>query len=221
MSSSFSFKPQQIGLSLVWFSFIIYAFFFAPDQGRDTLNLILNLSQGKLEGINPLIVALFNIMGVLPAMYGCFLFVDGRGQKIPAWIFATGTFFLGAFALLPYLIFRKENPTFTGKKDWFLKLQDSRILGIILLITILVLLIYGFSQGNWSDFIIQWKVDKFIHVMSLDFCLLSLLFPVLLKDDLKRRNIYSDSLFWTISLIPLLGVAFYLCFRPSLPLSDD
>lgn len=175
---------RKISLSLIWLTFVIYAFIFAPPNNPDTLDLIKNLSTGNLTGINAYIIALFNLMGILPAMYGCFLFADGRGQKIPAWLFLSASFFLGAFALIPYLILRENNQTFVGQKNWLIKFNDSRILGLFLTITAIILLIFGISQGNWQDFILQWKTSRFINVMSLDFCLLSLLFTFLLKDDL-------------------------------------
>jgi len=106
----------KIGFWLLWLGFITYAFIFAPPDRVDTITLITNLSTGKLEGINPLIVALFNIMGIWPMIYSCVLFSDGRGQKIPAWVFALLSFAVGAFALLPYLALRQPNPHFYGKK---------------------------------------------------------------------------------------------------------
>jgi hypothetical protein len=33
------------------------------------------------SNINPLIIALFNLMGILPLIYACILLVDGSGQK--------------------------------------------------------------------------------------------------------------------------------------------
>lgn len=207
---------RKISLSLIWLTFVIYAFIFAPPNNPDTLDLIKNLSTGNLTGINAYIIALFNLMGILPAMYGCFLFADGRGQKIPAWLFLSASFFLGAFALIPYLILRENNQTFVGQKNWLIKFNDSRILGLFLTITAIILLIFGISQGNWQDFILQWKTSRFINVMSLDFCLLSLLFTFLLKDDLVRRNMNNYQL-WLISFIPLFGTLIYLCFRQPLP----
>jgi uncharacterized membrane protein len=78
-------------------------------------------------------------------------------------------------------------------------------------------MIFGFSQGNWQDFIQQWKSDRFIHVMSLDFCLLSLLFPLLVQDDLQRREMKKSLLFTGIAAVPLLGPLLYLSLRTHLP----
>jgi hypothetical protein len=207
-------RPKTIALLLLWIGFVIYAFGFAPPNQPDTLDLIINLSTSKTGGINPLVVALFNIMGILPMMYGCFLFFDGRGQKLPAWLFAVGSFGLGAFALLPYLALRQPYPTFAGPKNWFLKALDANWVGIVIAIAALSLLAYGVTQGDWNDFVEQWQTDRFIHVMSLDFCLLSLLFPTVLKDDMARRGWHNPRIFWAITLVPLLGAIAYLTLRP-------
>jgi hypothetical protein len=208
---------RKLGFGLLWVSLAAYAFFLAPPNQPDTFELIKNLSTGNWDGINPIIISLFNIMGIWPMIYGCLMFIDGREQKIPAWPFAAGSFGVGAFALLPYLALREANQKFTGSKDIFLKIQDSRWLGVALTIGTLVLLSFGLIKGDWGDFIQQWQTSRFIHVMSLDFCLLCLLFPALLGDDMARRGLKNSSLFWVVALLPLVGPLLYLCVRPPLP----
>ncbi|MFM2429611.1 MAG: hypothetical protein RLZZ511_824 [Cyanobacteriota bacterium] len=205
-------QPIQLAIALLWLGFSLYAFFLAPPSQPDTLELITRLSTQDLAGINPLIVYLFNIMGVIPLLYSAVLYADGRGQKIPAWPFAVGSFFLGAFALLPYFVLREPNPQFVGVKNRLIRFWDARIIGILIAIAAVTLLVLGLSQGNWADFVAQWRSDRFIHVMSLDFCVLSLVFPVLLQDDLGRRGM-ADKYFWPIALVPLLGPLVYLMLR--------
>jgi hypothetical protein len=205
---------------LLWLGFIGYAFWLAPPASPDTLNLIKDLSTGNWQGINPLTISLFNIMGILPAIYACVLFADGRGQKIPAFPFIIGSFAVGAFAILPYLALRQPNPKFSGKKDLLLKIIDTRFPAIVLSIATVLLLYYGLAGGSWADFIQQWKSSQFIHVMSLDFCLLCLLFPAVLGDDLARRRIDNPAVFWLITFTPLAGALGYLCLRPPLPESE-
>jgi hypothetical protein len=212
---------RKIGFGLIWVSLIVYAFVFAPPNQPDTFELIKNLSTGKWDGINPLIIALFNIMGIWPMIYGALIFSDGREQKIPAWPFAAASFGVGAFALLPYLALREPNQTFSGSKDIFLKILDSRWLGLALTLGTLTLLGFGLLQGDWGDFIQQWKTSRFIHVMSLDFCLLCLLFPALLGDDMARRGWQNPLLFLGVALLPLVGSVLYLCLRPPLPESGQ
>jgi hypothetical protein len=208
---------KKIGFGLIWLCFVVYGFFFSPPDQPETFELIKKMCLGDWEGINPLILAEFNLMGIWPIIYGCLLFFDGRGQKIPAFPFVFASFFVGAFALIPYLALRQTNPEFTGEKTWFLKVQDSKILAILITITVFIFLGFAILKGNGNDFLNQWQNSRFINVMTLDFCLLSLLFPTILKDDLKRRNFDHNLVYWLISLIPLLGPSLYLCFRPSLP----
>ncbi len=209
---------RKIGFWLLWVGFVAYAFLLAPPDQPDTFELIKNLSTGQWEGINPLVISLFNIMGVWPIIYSCLLFIDGRSQKIAAWPFATGSFGVGAFALLPYLALREPSTEFPGKKNAFLKLLDSRLTGVALTIGATILVAYGLGNGDWGNFVQQWQTSRFIHVMSLDFCLLCLLFPTLLGDDMVRRGLKNPQLFWLTALIPLFGPLLYLCLRP--PLSD-
>jgi hypothetical protein len=207
---------KKISLGLLWLGFGLYAFFLAPPDQPDTIDLIINLSTGKWQNINPLIIALFNLMGVWPLIYTSLLIIDGRDQKIIAWPFAFASFAVGAFAILPYLTLRQPNSIFTGQKNILIKVLDSRWLGIIALITAAILIAYGLINGNWADFLDQWHTSRFIHVMSLDFCLLTLLCPILLKDDLTRRGLKNPWLLPVISLLPLVGAAIYVIIRPPL-----
>ncbi len=202
-------------LGFLWVGFLSYALLLAPPDQPDTFELIKNLSTGQWQGINPLVIALFNIMGIWPLAYSAILFIDGRGQKIPAWLFASASFGLGAFALLPYLALRESNQQFVGKKNLFLKLLDSRVTGILL--TLGAAFLVGYSlNGNWGNFVQQFQTNRFIHVMSLDFCLLSLLFSTILGDDIARRGWQNSQLFWLFAVIPLFGPLLYLCVRPTL-----
>jgi len=212
---------RKITFGLLWVGFVAYAFLLAPPDQPDTLTLIQNLSTGQWQEINPLVVALFNIMGIMPMIYSCLLFLDGRGQKLPAWILSLAAFAVGAFALLPYLALRQANGTFVGKKNRLLGVLDSRWTGGILAIGAIVLLFYGIHSGDWSDFIRQWQTSRFIHVMSLDFCLLCLLFPALLSDDMSRRGWQDQRIFWAVTLLPLIGAVAYLTLRPPIQSPAD
>lgn len=208
---------RKITLGLLWLGFIGYTFFLAPPVQPNTFELIKHLSTGQIAGINPLIVAVFNILGVFPLIYACLMLIDGRMQPLPAWLFSLGSLGTGAFALLPYLALRTPNSSFTGEKSTLLKLLDSRWFGLSLAIAAIGLVSYGITQGDWADFISQWQTNRFIHVMSLDFCVLCLVFPTLLGDDMSRRQLHDRRIFWVVSLIPFLGAALYVALRPPLP----
>jgi hypothetical protein len=212
---------KKIALGSLWTGFVLYAFLLAPPDRPDTFQLIQNLSTGNWTGINPLIIALFNIMGIMPLLYACVLFLDGRGQKIRAWPFSVASFAVGAFALLPYLVLRQPNPGFVGARSGWLKVTDSRWFGGLGALGAIALLIYGLTQGDWSDFVSQWQTSRFIHVMSLDFCLLCLLFPVLLGDDMARRGLNDQWIFWGVALLPLVGALAYVTLRPPVQATSD
>lgn len=208
---------RKILLGSIWLTLIIYAIassFFKTQQGD--LDLIIDLSLGNWSGINPMIIGMFYIMGIFPLVYAAFILFDS-GQNISPYPFFIISFGVGAFALLPYLALRQPDTTWEGEKNWLLDLLDSRLMAIISSIAIIVLLVWGLTQGNWSDFVDRWQTSQFIHVMTIDFCLLCLLFPAILKDDMKRRGVEADKWFWLAVSFPLLGSLIYWCLRPQLP----
>ncbi len=207
---------KRVIIILLWLTFVAYAFTLAPPDRPDTFELINRLINFDLDGINPLVVALFNIMGVLPLVYACITFTDGRGQRLPAWLFTGAALGVGAFALLPYLALRRDNPQFSGQKNWWLVIWESRITAAVLLAGAIALVYYGFSQGSWADFWQQWQTSRFIHVMSLDFVVLCLALPILLPDDLARRGMTNPRIFWAVAVVPLFGPLVYLLLRSPL-----
>lgn len=217
---------RRLGLTLVWLGFLMYAFVLAPPQDPDTLALIQHLATGEWRGINPAIVALFNLMGVWPLAYGSLALIDGHGQKIPAWPFVVGSMGLGAFLLLPYLILRTPGTAAIAGQSypqpqsrlrrWLLGWVESRWWGAGIFLGGLVLVGYGLGAGDWGDFLHQWQTSRFIHVMTLDFCLLWLLVPTLLGEDMARRGLYKPGVLALITALPLVGIGAYLILRPPL-----
>lgn len=207
---------RKLIFGALWLGLILYAFLLAPPDQPDTWALIQKLSTGQWAGINPLIVALFNLMGVLPMIYACFLLIDGRGQSLRAWPFVLGSFAIGAFAILPYLALRDANPEFVGQKNRGLSLLDSRWTGLLLTIATLGIGIAGLYGGDGANFMAQWSTSRFINVMSLDFMTLSLLFPTLVVDDLTHRAVQHPKRWEIVAFIPLFGALIYLCCRPPL-----
>ncbi len=208
----------KIALWLLWAGFIAYVLLLAPPLHlQETLTLLKNLLTGQWSDINPLILSLFSLIGVWLQIYSCILFIDGRMQKLPFWPFALASVGTGVIGLLPYLALREANQEFSGQKDAFLKLLDSRLTGIVLALFTIGSLAYGLLAGDWGDFVQQFQSDRFINGMSLAFCLFCLLFPTVLGDDMARRGFLSNSqLFWAIALVPLLGSLAYLCWHPPL-----
>lgn len=211
----------------IWLGFSAYAFLLAPPNDPNTLNQIVDLSTGQWGRLNPAIVALFNLMGVWPMIYGAVALADGhcqpsgaevgaeQGQRSPkAWPFVAGSFGLGAFALLPYLALRSPAPVAQPQQSRVLKIATSRLFGIFLLANAIGWMGYAITQGDWANFAAQWHSSRFIHVMSLDFCALTLLFPALAQDDALRHGLASPKLTWVTLVFPIVGAAIYLCLRP-------
>jgi len=210
---------RQLVLWFVWFGFILYVLLFAPPLQPDTFQPVQTLLAGQIPSINPVIVSLFSMIGVWLLIYSCLIFADGRMQRLPAWAFMLASVGTGTIALIPYLALREPNQNFSGPKDLWLELLDSRSTGVILTVSTMILLAYALFLGNWSAFVQEFQTNRFIHGMSLAFCLFSLLFPypMLLSDDMARRGLTSNSqLFWLCVLVPLFGPLAYLCLRPPL-----
>jgi hypothetical protein len=202
----------------IWLALVTYAIIVSSSKNSfpEDFDLIINLSLAHLEGINPIITAIFYIMGIFPVIYAAFLLFDAKEAKISPYPFVITSFGVGAFALLPYLALRQPNITGNKEKNWLLKILDSRLLAIISSLTFIILVAWGITKGNWSDFAVQWQNSQFLEVMSLDFCILSCLLPTVVPADLERREIKSQQFFWLAILIPVLGTLIYWCLRPQL-----
>ncbi len=208
---------RKIAFCLIWGGFIAYVFLIAPPIQPDTLKLLQNLFTGQWQLINPIVLSEFSLVGICLLMHSCLMFFDGRMQKIPAWPFVLASVGTGVIGLLPYYALREPNQEFSGSKDSWLKILDAHATGIILSLSAIALLAYGLFFGDWGNFVEQYQTSKFIHAMTLAVCLLVLLLPALLGDDMARRNLKNPLVFWAVALLPLFGPLAYLCLRPPLP----
>ena len=209
---------QSFAVGALWLGFVTYAIVLSPPSTPDTLEVIGQLSTGQWAEINPMVVVLFNLMGLWPMLYASLAITDGRDQSLPAWPFVIGSFGFGAFALMPYLVLRKPTRTLPHQpaETTFLKVINHPLVGVGVAIATLLLVGYGLTQApwieTWQDFRNLFSTSQFIHVMSLDFCMLTLLTPSLLWDDIARRQL--PAIWRGVSLLPVLGPALYLALRP-------
>lgn len=212
-------------LWLLWAGFIVYIVLFAPPLHLDsTLKLLKNLITFQWAAINPVILSLFSLVGIWLLIFSSLLFFDGRMQSIRFYPFALASIASGTIGLIPYLALREANQSFTGKKDAFLKLFESRFFAISLTVTTLSLLTYALFFGNWNSFTNEFISDKFINGMTIAFWLFYLVFPTqILDDDIARRNWNIDTigqLYLFIAFVPLISPLVYLCLRPPMPESN-
>jgi hypothetical protein len=210
---------RKILLWWIWAGFVWYTLRLAPLDQPDTWAIARQLITLQWGELNAYLVAIFWLMGVWPMIYACLMFADGRRQLIPAWPYFLTSNATGVLCLLPYLGLRQPNPSFSGPKDAWLRKLDSRAMGVGLTVCAIALVAYALLMGDWVDFVQQWHTRSFVHLISLDFCLMCLVFPIstLLPDDMARRGLDNPPLFWVAALIPLFGPLLYLCLRPPLP----
>ena len=213
---------RKLFFSLLWLALSIYAIAsskFLTSNMESDFELITKMSTGQIAGINPMLVAVFYIMGIFPFAYAAFILFENKEDQVSPYPFFLGSMGLGAFVLLPYLALRKPDGTWNGQKNLFQKALDSRLMAISSSIALVVLLVWGITQGDWSDFANQWQTTKFIHIMTIDFCFLCLLFPAVLKDDFQKRGVAGT--LKAIAYIPLFGALIYWCLRPQLPVNSE
>jgi hypothetical protein len=209
---------RRLALWLIWIGFVSYTIWLSPLDRSATWELGQKLITSQWHDINAYLLAIFGLMGVWPMIYACLMFADARRQPFRAWTYFLGSNFTGVICLLPYLLFRRRNTSFNGNKDWWLNLLDQRGTGRVLMAVTIGLISYALIAGDWQVFVQQFQTQAFTHLITLDFCLMGLIFPLttLLDDDLSRRGVYNHRLVWAIAVLPLFGPLLYLCWRPSL-----
>ncbi|XP_050383005.1 uncharacterized protein LOC126799783 [Argentina anserina] len=238
LNDSESLKGENVGdeknwttsilLFLLWGALMFYVFNLSPNQtpSRDMyfLKKLLNLKGDDGFRMNQVLVSVWYIMGLWPLVYSMLLLPTGRSSKgsIPVWPFLVLSFFGGAYALLPYFVLWKPpSPTVAESElgRWPFNFLESKLTARITLAAGLGIVIYaGLASGaDWKEYYQYFNESKFIHVMSLDFTLLSAFAPFWVYNDMTSRK-WFDKGSWLLplSLVPFLGPALYLISRPSL-----
>ena len=213
---------RKLFFGLLWLALSIYAIAsstWLTSNFESDFNLIAKMSTGQIAGINPMLVAVFYIMGIFPFVYAAFILFENKDEQVSPYPFFLGSMGLGAFVLLPYLALRKPDGSWDGQKNLFQKVLDSRLMAIGTTVALIGLLTWGITQGDWSDYISQWQTTQFVHVMTIDFFFLCLLFPAVLGDDFERRAV--EGSLKAIAYIPLFGALIYWCLRPQLPVNSE
>lgn len=217
---------NRLALACLWLALVIFAFGFALPSNPQTLVLIKSLSLGQWQDINPVIIALFNLMGIWPMAYAAMLLGDRQGRKFPAWPFVAGSFFLGAFALLPYLVFwpptaPTDPPPSNSEPSKPTKFWRSPWLGRVLFLLAIACVSGAVFRGDWADYGQQLQTNQFIAVMSSDFLCLTLAFPLVLAQELQHQKVSPPLLLVLGSAVPLFGALAYLSIRPNFDLTDQ
>ncbi|ANU14389.1 hypothetical protein B481_2451 [Planococcus halocryophilus Or1] len=155
---------------IVWLLLIGYAVFLAP--GGETDPILSAIFSGDLGAIDPLVLAVFNALGLFPMMFVTLLFLNDR-QKWPAWPFALLSFGIGAFALLPYFAFgNRKTDRRLRTPVWLVRFLSSRFWLVVLMLFWVInalTLLQGFSLAAYQDAFFS---SSLVSVMTVDWFVL-------------------------------------------------
>ena len=179
-------EPPRLEYFLVWIGLLVYAFGIAPggspEAAKIDASLIEKLILTPYDGTtNPILVAIFNFLGILPAVYASLLLPGSKKQPILALPFVLGSFGLGFFGVGPYLGARTlqlnvlEQDKGRGSVLFESKLSAVLLLGFGSFLTYYML---SNSIGDfatvWSEYLDLFKTQRLVNVSTIDFTILSL-----------------------------------------------
>ncbi|WFR61765.1 PLDc N-terminal domain-containing protein [Paenibacillus amylolyticus] len=205
-------------LGLVWIAFIAYALLLAPGQspGSDPIFQELITMQSK----EPWLLTVFSWLGIFPAVYACMLLrtsVKARGARVPAWPFVLLSFGLGAFALLPYYVWSSSANRTSGyaslhfgrqRESGIARVAAHKLTHVVLLLLTLGTACYALMQGHPDVYMDAFKHSSFVHIMTIDFVLLTLLSVIAIYRDARSSR---RSPAWAVAgIIPIVGLLLYL-----------
>ncbi len=188
---------------------IIYAAFYATTSNAENIGLIRTIYSANFRAVNPLIFSIFNLLGVWPMIYAVLVLEEGEAQSFPVWPFILLSFFMGGFVYLVYYSLRSPEYTERPKTRTQKQIEKQRNMILLLLVGV-SLVFYGLIYGDWTGYIDSFQTNGLVHIMSIDFVLISLMFPVLIKNDMIRRDQYSPIMLGVYSVLGVVGALIYL-----------
>lgn len=196
---------RAAGFLTLWALFVGYAFVLAPpDDPAFTRRLLEAGILLRDTGVDPLVVAVFSALGVVPVVYAALLLPQGRRQPLATWPFVLAMMGVGGFALLPYLALRSDRVVDRGPSRLATALRH-RTVGVLTLGGLVALGVYGITRGSVSAYAALFASNRFVHVMSLDLALCALLMPYAVS--LARASEAVDEGPWArrVRWLPLVG----------------
>lgn len=190
---------------VIWLLLLAYAVFLAPgSEGSDPV--MEQVFSGNLDAIDPLVLTVFNSLGIFPLVFLTILLRNDR-QRWPAWPFSLAAFAGGAFALLPWFAFG-DRPKKRGLRTpgWILRILRSKIWLILLLVFFvgnLLTLLQGVSFSGYSEAFME---SSLVSVMTVDWFILWWLSVYAIHrfyPDAKRKG---------LAWIPIAGPVLVLFF---------
>lgn len=169
-----------------WLALLAVAFLTAPASDPNQNEVTMKLLTFQLDGINQSFVALFNLMGVWPLLFLVMLGFDTTEQRVWRWPFLLGSFILGAFALLPYLVLRRWGAPKRAPTVKWLRALGSRTFAVMLLVGAGAMCAW-FIVGDVAAFARLFHTNQFAYVMSFDFIACTVAGVLLCIEDASVR----------------------------------
>jgi len=206
---------DRLVYALLWLALLGYALLLSPPVAPETADQVLAMLRLDTATADPLAIAVFNLLGVLPAAFMALVLFD-TGRPNP-WPFALGAYVLGGLVLLPYLALRDTQAPLAARAGTFARIIGSRTAGAVLLLMAVGLLGFGLVAGSPTAYLAQIHGSKFIAVMTADLLALTAALHLAAATDRRRRAIRLDRPFAVAVHMPLLGPLLYLARRPQGP----
>jgi hypothetical protein len=205
-------RTHRLLYGALWLGLVGYWLLLSPPPPQDLLGELTALALADTSRVDPIAIAIFNLLGVLPtAFLAIVLFDTGRPR---AWPFAIGGYFLGGIILLPYLVLRDARAPLDASPGRFVRAIGSRVAGWTLLAITLALVGFALVAGSPQAFAAQLASSQFIAVMSADLVALTAALHLAAATDRRRRGLPPAP---ARQQLPLVGPLLYLASRGSLP----
>jgi hypothetical protein len=195
----------------LWVLLLAYALLLAPPPAPDTFDQALAMLLLDSSRVDPIAIAIFNLLGVLPAAFMALILFD-TGRPNP-WPFALGAFVLGGFVLLPYLALRDIGTPLERAPRPFQRMIGSRTAGATFLTLAVALIGFAAVSGSPGTFAAQLQESKLTAVMTADLIAMTIALHVAAATDRRRRAVALDRPAATAVRLPLVGPLLYLALR--------
>jgi hypothetical protein len=200
---------HRIGLLLCWLGFIAYTWFIAPGSRGEADPVFLELM--KMRSEEPSVLVMFSLLGLYPMAFATLL-LRGDHTRVPAWPFSLGAFVLGAFALLPYYFLNTSYDAVRQVRTprSIVHLISHPLFLLLLLLGTLSLIGYGVLRGDLTLFVETFMASQFVHVMTIDFVVLTLLSDYAIFVETKRLRM--EAAYAWLGMLPIVGLLVYAWF---------
>ncbi|PRO64376.1 hypothetical protein [Alkalicoccus urumqiensis] len=193
---------------IVFLLLTIYALL-APGAGAGNDPYLASLATGRFEEVDPLVTAVFSMLGVYPLLFAALLLPKDQ-YRLPAWPFVLASFVTGAFAILPYLFLRGKKAREVPRGPGFLQRAFSSRLYLLLILLLSLAAYIAAGNGSGSAYAEAYTASSLVSVMSVDFLVVIWLARDILRTDWQPPRLWA-------SWIPGIGPALVLLGRSIAP----